>query len=219
MTSVMEALEGRWLCSHAVVPLKVKVPKYVTGSHTYADATFKAANWQTTDVAIGAGGTASGVQVKNGGDPGPYRLVTTTVASGQADSVLFGFQADAKATFNPAKQGAITTLDYAEANKLFSGFGQGQRTGPALEQSGQVYFLLDQFLDTPSTKWTKVKATGLTAVDFSTATDATAHPDFSQTAAPIEFGFFRANSAGYSGYTIAAGIDDWSVKVHTRKLV
>ena len=211
----IETLEDRRLFS--VVALKVKLPKYVNGSHTYSDATFKNANWQETSVTIGNGGVSTGVQEKTGGNPGSYRLITDTVASGASDSVIFGFHGDLKAVFNPATKGAITYLNYSESNKLFSGFGEGQRTGPALEQNGQFYFY-DQALLTPQTKWQKTKVMKLTAADFLTD-DLTQHPDFSQTAAPIEFGFFRANSAGYSGYTIIAGIDNWAITVKTRKLV
>ena len=216
MHRFVESLEERRLYSHTLLPAKVKLPKYVNGSHAYTDGGFKAANWQTVAVTIGAGGTSTAVHENKGGSPGAYRLVEDTVASGESDSVIFGFNGNLKAIFNPAKQGAITTLDYSESNELIAGFGEGQRTGPALEQNGQFYFLLDQFLDTPNSKWTKTQAKGLTAADFSTATDATAHPDFSQTAAPIELGFYRANSAGYSGYSITAGIDNWAIKVHTR---
>lgn len=182
------------------------------GSHTYSDGTFLNANWRIAYAYEGQGGQAAGEQVKTGGKPDAFREVTDTV---YASSSFFAFNGNLKAMFVPSSQGAITSINYSEANRLISGYGEGQRTGPALEQNGQLYFLLDRFYDTPSATWSKVKITGLTAADFSTLVGGT-HPDFSQTAAPIEFGFYRANSSG-SAYTIAAGIDSWSLTVKTSK--
>jgi hypothetical protein len=205
--ALIESLERRDLFSH-----------FVNGSRSYTDATFLAKNWTTIPVVTGGGGVSSAVQVKKGGHPGAYQAVTNSVSGSSSGSELFTFVENLKATYVPAKSGAITSITYREDNILISGFGQGERTGPALEQDGQTYFLLDQTLDTPFDIWTRVKVTSLTAADFSTL-DGSAHPDFSQTADPIQFGYYRANSAGSSGYTIVAGMDNWLTTVKTRKQV
>jgi hypothetical protein len=204
---LIERLENRQLFSH-----------FVVGAHLYSDATFAAKNWAVTPVETGGGGVASAVQEKKGGHPGPYRLITTSVTGSSGGSELYAFNSDLKATYIPAKSGAITALNYQEDSKLISGFGEGQASGPALEQDGQIYFLLDKAIDTPFDIWHHSKITNLTAADFSTLGTG-AHPDFSQTADPIQFGFFRANSAGSSGYTITAGIDNWQISVKSRKQV
>ena len=151
-------------------------------------------------------------KVKKGGSPGAYRLITDTVFDA---SIFYVFNANKKAIFNPATQGAITSINYSELNKLVSGFGQGQATAPALEQNGIIYLAINSGLTTPQSTWKKVSLSNLTAADFVTV-DTGEHPDFSQSAAPIQFGFTRGNSATFS-YTISAAIDSWKLKVNTLK--
>ncbi len=181
------------LCSH-----------YINSTHAYADANFKDSNWEVENGTIGAGGSSSAVQVKKGGHGGPFRSVSTTVYGGASESIVYSFNGSLKSIYDPAKKGAITSINYNEFNKLFAGFGQGQATGAALKQNGILYFATLPFNITPQGYWKKLKVKTLTANNFSTP-DLTQHPDFSQTAAPIEFGFFRSNSAGASAIALPRG--------------
>jgi hypothetical protein len=207
-TPLVEVLEDRRLLSAS----PIKAPHAVKGSHTYTDGTFAPNNWKTLYTFTGVGGSATVTQAKKGGSPGAFQVITDTVDN---SSVFFVFNRSAKANFNPVKQGAITSISYSESNKLISGFGQGQAAGPALEQNGKIYIDIDSGLVIPQTSWKKASISNLTAADFVTL-DTGEHPDFSQTAAPISFGYARGNSAG-SSYTISAAIDNWSLKVNTLK--
>jgi len=216
----VESLEDRRLLSaspirapHAVTPSHaIKATRAVKGVRTYSDRTFNNADWTTSYTYVGNGGTATAAQVKKGGSPGSFRQITDTVADA---SFFYVFNANRKAVYNPAQLGAITSINYSESNKLISGFGQGQGTGPAILQNGKIYLTTARTLITPNAKWTKGSLSNLTAADFTTI-DTGETPDFSQTAAPIQFGFYRGNSATFS-YTISAAIDNWVLKVNTLK--
>jgi len=190
-----------------------KAAGVVKGSHTYKDGSFLDANWTSAYTSVGNGGEATATRVKKGGAPGAYRRVDDTVFDA---SFFYVFYANNKANYNPATQGAITSINYSESNKLISGFGQGQGTGPALIQNGTIYLATASALITPQSTWKKSTLTHLTADNFAPVADATAHPDFSQGAAPIQFGFYRGNSATFS-YSISAAIDNWNLKVFTAK--
>jgi hypothetical protein len=181
----------------------------------FADGNFAPANWTIIPVTVGTGGTQTAVRAAKGGHPGSYRVITNTVftQSGGIGSVMYGFNEYKKGLFNPAKKGAITSISYSEDSLLISGFGQGQATGAAVIQNGVVYF--DTGLITPNGSWTHQAKTNQTAANF-LASDLVSHPDFSQTAAPMQFGFYRANSAG-SQYTIVAGIDNFSITIKSSK--
>lgn len=202
--AIVEAIEPRRLLSGTV--------HYTT---KFADGNFAPANWTIIPVTVGSGGAQTAVQSKKGGHPGSYRVITNTVftESGGIGSVMYGFNEYKKGAFNPAQKGAITSISYSEDSLLISGFGQGQATGAAVIQNGVVYF--DTMLITPNHKWTHQSQKNLTAASF-TASDQTSHPDFSATAAPMQFGFYRANSAGFQ-YTIVAGIDNFSITIKSSK--
>ena len=38
-------------------------------------------------------------------------------------------------------------------------------------------------------------------------------PDFSENGSPIQFGYFRSNSAFSTNYSITGGVDNWTVNV------
>ena len=217
---LIESLEDRRLFSasplQAPHPVKAlhapKATHAVKGVRTYSDRTFNNADWTTSYTYVGNGGTATASQVKKGGSPGAFRQITDTVADA---SFFYVFNANRKAIYDPAKLGAITSINYSESNKLISGFGQGQGTGPAILQNGKIYMTIARTLITPNAKWTKGSLSNLTAADFTTI-DTGEHPDFSQTAAPMQFGFYRGNSATFS-YTISAAIDNWVLKVNLLK--
>jgi hypothetical protein len=204
--AVVEAVEPRRLLSGTV--------HYTT---KFVDGNFATANWKIIPVIVGSGGAQTAARAAKGGHPGAYRIVYNTVytATGGVGSVMYGFNEYKKGAYNPAKKGAITSIAYSEDSLLISGFGQGQATGAAVIQNGVVYF--DTGLITPNRSWTHQKQVNLTASNF-TASDLKSHPDFSQTAAPMIFGFYRANSAG-SQYSITAAIDNFSLTIKSSKTV
>ena len=195
----------------------------ITGS-VFFDGTFTDSDWGLTKFDNSAG-TTSAAQVSTGGNLGAYRQVTNNVGNAPPPAsclgTLVGFHAKVGAVYNPAQQGAITSVDYSEDAILISGGGDGQGAGPALIQGGQVYLGPEHV--TPSLSWTHFPNWEIRASDFSAVNvtctafvDASRHPDFSSSGSTIQFGFFRANStgAGGPGYTTVGGIDNWTVVVH-----
>lgn len=200
-------------------------PTWVS-AQTVSDSTFLDANWTGTPFVSGNGGTSTGTQVLAGGDPGPFRNVTDQLNAAPmgGQTIVLSTHIYTPFTYDPAVSGAIGSLDYAEDAACTAGcFGDGQSTGPALEQGGNFYILSSSSVVTgPGLAWSPHTLNGLTAADFglvdvtqSTIFDNTQHPDFSAGGAPIQFGFFRGNGTGVNGggYTLAAGIDNWQTTI------
>jgi opacity protein-like surface antigen len=190
---------------------------------TVSDGTFADANWNLTQFTGGTGGSVTAGQVLTGGNPGAFRNLTDALTGGGVGIVL-GTNIYTPFTYSAAVSGAITSLNYSEDAACTSGcFGQGQSTGPAILQGGNLYILGSSTVITgPSATWTPQVLSGLTALDFglvnvttTTIVDNTQHPDFSASGAPIQVGYFRANGTGLGGggYTLAAGIDNWQVTI------
>jgi hypothetical protein len=193
------------------------------GAVTVSDSTFADANWNLTQFAGGAGGSVSAGQLPSGDNPGAFRNLTDTLSGGGAGIVL-GTNIYTPFTYNPVVSGAIASFNYAEDAACTSGwFGQGQSTGPAILQSGNLYILSTSSVITgPAAAWAPHALSGLTALDFGlvnvTATtifDNAQHPDFSASGAPLQVGYFRENGTGLGlgGYTLAAGIDNWQITI------
>ena len=210
---------------HSIVIVAVAVvlawARPASAAIVFFDDTFTDANWDLTPLAHNTGST-SAVQQASGGNLGAFRKVTTNVGpapAGEAAQIL-GFNRNLLATFDPGLLGAIASLDYSEDAILLNGFGDGQASGPALRQNGQVYIRYAVFAK--DADWTPKGFSGLTQNSFSlvnltdtTIVDGTQHPDFSAAGPPIDFGFFRFNSTclGCGSYSIIAGIDNWRVSI------
>ena len=112
----------------------------------YTDETFNNSDWYLTLITLGNVGSATGQQVASGGNLGAYRQVIDVVAtSGDVSSSIFGFHRHIASVYDPGTQGAIQSLNYDEDNRTFAdGFGDGQVTGAAVRQNGQVYFVFQR---------------------------------------------------------------------------
>jgi hypothetical protein len=186
------------------------------GPVTFSDGTFADADWQLVLETYSGGGTVVASQQSAGGNPGQYRYITNTVYGPGGSSVL-GFHEKTTAVYSPQTQGAIDSISYSEDSIMFSGFGEGQGTGPALMQNGKLfYYLVPHYLYSNQPSWTPQVLTSLQADNFlrSPWTVSAEHPDFSSLGAPIVFGFYRFNNTTSGQYTIIAGIDNWSVNVN-----
>jgi hypothetical protein len=203
--------------------LVLLVPSHAA-AQTVSDSTFLDANWTGTQFVAGNGGTSTGIQVAAGGNPGSYRNVTDALNAAPVGSqtIVLSTHIYTPFTYDPSVAGAIGSLSYAEDAACTAGcFGQGQSTGPALTQGGNLYILSSSSVITgPGLAWLPHPLNSLTAADFglvnvtpTTLFDNTQHPNFSAGGAPIQFGFFRANGTGVNGgaYTLAAGIDNWQI--------
>ncbi len=175
----------------------------------YGDGTFEDGDWTLIIRTLVGGGTVTAYQSATGGSPGEFRRIINTV-NGPGGSAVLGFHIHAGATYDPSTQGPIRSVDYSEDSIMFSGFGEGQASGPALLQAGEVYrcwgLVANQYT------WTIQFLSDQVATDFVSLSGS--NPDFSQSGAPISFGFWRGNWTTNHAYTIDAGIDNWSLMIH-----
>ncbi len=201
-----------------IIAASLLLVKAAAADVTFSDNTFTNGDWTLTQVQGGGGGATSAGQQLAGGNPGSFRAITNTV-NAVANSFIRGIHLNTNAIYTPAIAGAISSIDYAEDSILVSGFGQGQGTGPALQQGGINYVVING-LGTPNSTWTHQSLAGLTVTNFGQLTSngviATNNPNFSCSGTPITFGFSRANSTPTaSGYTTIAGIDNWTNTIHS----
>ncbi len=178
---------------------------------------FEGADQWTATVVTATNGSSDTVELVGGGNPGTFRQMTH-VLPGTSDGDnnpsqiqilhLFG-----GGEWNPALQGALSHINYAEDQIQFDPPFDGAAIGSrfALVQGGTTY-LASIIEDNAyrNTDWQTVQATGLTAADFTPAPG----PDFSENGAPMTFGVLRSNtSRSSSGITTTHGVDNWTVEL------
>jgi hypothetical protein len=218
-----------WLASLASVIVAVVALAAPAAAQTVSDSTFLDTDWSLTQFTTPGGGTSTATQSLSGGNPGAFRNVTDALnAAGgpTVNGIVLSTSIYTPFTYNPGISGAISSLAYSEDAACISGcFGQGQSTGPAVQQGGSLYILNSSVITGASSTWTNHALSGLTSADFalvnvaadgSSYFDNTQHPNFSGGGGAIQFGFFRANgtSLGGGGYTLAAGIDNWQITIN-----
>lgn len=186
----------------------------------HQDTEFAPADWvvSATSVPAASGATHDESQVATGGNPGAYRTMTHRVPAGPGSlSVL---HASTMASYDPASQGAILVIDYAEdclvqpANLALYAvgstllLGQGARRFAAMG-SGCA-----------STGWSSLPSrNALAPADFTQIAGpgcgvSERCPDFAATAAPLRFGYVRSlELAAGPGATVVHDIDNWKVSV------
>ena len=181
-------------------------------SVTYSATNFNDSLWSTTVIyASGAGGSASGWRVGSGGHNGAYRQTRMTLNAGSGPTTVWSFHNCTIFTYEPQIQGAIESIDYSEYGIRLTG---PQNTGPAVRQNG-VFYIAPGLLVNESS-WTKKSSSGLTEESFHVV-GGTAHPDFSETAPPLELGFatgISTPSSQHGSTTTDIGIDNWALVVH-----
>ena len=182
----------------------------------FLDSAFNNTDWQLETVTSGKGGTVAVQQREAMGKVGSFREITNTVdqASKGVNSNVLGLHWRVGATYAPQTQGAIAAIDYSEEAILINGFGEGQAAGLALRQNQQIYLPVSRLI-TPEPSWTRKELNALQAQDFVAMGGTDQHPDFSAAGAPIQFGFFRANTTTNAQYSITSGIDSWSVSIRS----
>src|SRR5689334_10455875 len=179
---------------------------------TFSDGTFNDADWSATEICCGVGVSFAAGQVATGGNPGAYRQ-TDLVWSGPGAIVT---HLNHDAVYDPAVEGAITTLDYSFDNIELSNYGVGYAMLISQNETGYIAFPpfgvgLD---DTTSPFWSHVSHTGLTASNFWEDNSNLTHPDFSSTGAPIQFGYWTSDSGDWVHEDLS-GIDNWSVTLNS----
>lgn len=168
---------------------------------------FGDALWDVTVVnTTGGGGSASGWHVETGGHAGGWRQCRITLNAGGPASV-WAFHRCIPFTYDPAAQGAISTVDFADYGIIVTG---QHDTGPAIRQNGVVYAVTGLLVTEDS--WTRHTLTGLTESDFH-AIGGTAMPDFSAGGSALEVGFITGCATlvdDHGVYQVETGIDNWT---------
>ena len=194
----------------------------------FQDADFPVSNWTVTAVAQPAenGPTHTESQATDGGNPDPYRSISYQMTPGPSSLRLVHFAV--AATYDPATQGAIYTIDLAEqcSRRSFSSASTftGLSQSPMFEQAGRTYQPRDWHgsCQLGSSTWSGMTVSSLKADEFvSTGPPCGASekcPDFSATAAPLRFGFVTelGLATGSPAGFLVQGIDNWKVTVWRR---
>jgi len=131
------------------------------------------------------------------------------------------FSSSLASTYDPATQGAVYAIDYSEdCIDLPPGYPGSTLSSLVIEQGGRR-FLSNTSDGCLATTWrTGADRASLAPGDFrlfdgpACAAGETC-PDFSASAAPMRFGYWRISFGGPGG-SIAHGIDNWKVTVWKR---
>lgn len=210
----------------SLLALALAAPAGAVPPVTFTDGDFQDADWASVFTASFegpamtplAGGSASATRQASGSNA--FRAITHIVPSAPsptAFAAVWSAQFRSGATYDPAFQGPIGSIDYSELAQAVSHVNLGQSAGLAIRQGGQVFVV--QVGVTPDATFTRKERKAIKANDFGLMTaggfPGGAKPDFSAPG-PIEFGFVRGNSTslGTAGYTLTAAIDDWSVRLN-----
>ena len=179
---------------------------------TFSDGVFEDTAWDTSIALFGSGGDWSASQQATGGNPDTYRQIDLVLdpapvggSNGLAvHSILNG------STYDPAVEGAISSLDWTIDIQRFA--GGDRRLGPALRQNGIIY--IRGFSRQPSF-WETNSLPGLTQSSF-VQQGGGGQPDFSAAGAPIEFGFFFSGTVfDGQGDAYSYGFDNFDVVVNS----
>ena len=182
---------------------------------TIFDGTFVDSNWTHTKVFddTGGGATFTTAQVASGGNPGAYQGGSHTWGPG---SIYVAHVYTGGGSYDPSIQGAISSLDFSHDFEVSS---TGHvATALLLEQSG-IFFIAPSappYFDFVGASWTSASG-NFAAADFKALTSSgivQGTPDFSATAAPIEFGYATLNTTSFTGRVTTWGIDNYSVTVN-----
>jgi hypothetical protein len=188
------------------------------------DGQFAVADWAVSAVAVPAtnGPTHSEEQAAAGGNPGAFRSMAHMLPDGP--SALQVMHTALGKAYDPATQGAIYVIDYAEDCIAPSNSTSTYLVDSRLlvEQTGRRYAAA-AFSYCAGTSWSALplqstlEAKDFVLLDGPVCGAGESCPDFSASAAPIRFGFVRESQAkaGVAG-TIVHGIDNWKVTVWRR---
>lgn len=158
-------------------------------------------------------------RVATGGNPDAYRKMSFQIPQGAGAARLF--YRSATAIYYPAAQGTIHVIDYAEdCIALQTSTTTYTMSSLVIEQNGRRYLSNTSDICTATT-WSGVATrASLTAQDFRfvdgpVCASGESCPDFSVSAPPLRFGYWRI-VFGAPGDLVAHGIDNWKVTVWRR---
>ncbi len=190
---------------------------------TFADGEFQPADWTATALPDGSSpaATHAETQVATGGHPGSYRQMDVQLPA--PSGVATVAHTSQVAVYDPATQGAVYVIDYAEEG-LAPSKVYPKRTSSALllEQGGRRYVATPpESYPAVSPIWsTSQNTASLHATDFSlrdgpACSAGESCPDFSALGAPMRFGYWR-DTIDSPGAVVSHSIDNWKVTVWKR---
>lgn len=190
----------------------------------FEDGEFPEASWVLSTVVSPSDKppTFSVTRAEAGGHPDAFRTATYNFVS-VPSSVRVYYDA-LSAVYDPAVQGAIYVIDFAE-ECLHGGVSNLlSYTGPMIEQGGRRFVATKAAMYCMATTWTAVRRASLDASDFELVDGPACSvgescPDFSPTGAPIRLGLMAG--AELSGGLVppvqaSHGFDNWKVTVWRR---
>ena len=191
----------------------------ISNTVVFTDGNFDLADYTKTVFTWGNGGTITESQQLSGGNPDEYLRVTIQV-NPAPNAANFARVAAAyinnNAVYDPATQGAISGINFAQDAIFISGVGNGEAIRPALMQGGLV-FIANPVQISPNTQWTTMVANNRQPTDFFLPSEDLApitRPNFSATGQPITLGFVRFNTVtGPNTFTNVGGVDNWRAEV------
>ena len=205
------------IVAHAGARLSVSA----TPGLVFRDTEFNPADWVATPLGLGSVPAAAHSEdtPASGGNPGAFRRMVIEVPPQSGGGRVY--YTSLVATYDPATQGAIRLIDYAEDSiSLQPNVSTYTDSAMLLEQAGRRY-VANQRADVNvpiSTSWSSSQSrASLRAADFGMVDGPACQPgetcpDFSAQGAPMRFGYWRF-SFGIQGDRIAHGIDNWQVTV------
>lgn len=189
----------------------------------YQDGDFAASGWFVTAIVepLQNAPTHTESRQATGGNPDAFRGIAYQMPQGPSSARLF--HAAQNATYDPALQGAIYTIDLAlDCNRLSTSTTSETLALPTFAQGGRRF--APQQWDTGCAPLWQVRylssllANEFVLVEGPPCTAGEACPDFSANAAPLRFGFVSGVilSSDAGAGAITQGIDNWKVTVWRR---
>lgn len=197
----------------------------VTASHALATITFTDgvfANVQWSLAATQNTGTVNtapqGFQVPSGGAPAEFRRINHNSFT----NIIVTHHVNSLAAYDPGASGAIGSIAFsADLLAILSHANINVGISLLVVQNGQYYYTPAQagpgvggyFLNNTLNTWVGFSTT-LIAADFARFGNPAAHPDFSASGAPIQFGFSAFNDNAGFNTSRAVGVDNWSMTIN-----
>lgn len=190
---------------------------------TYQDADFVDSDWTAAAVTDPPqnGPTHVSAQAPTAGFPDAFRRIVYEVPTGPASIRVF--HASLAATYDPAQQGALYTIDYAlDCNRVDTTTLSETEAMLVIEQGGR-WFAPTAQRGLCGPYWGRLEGGSLIDADLELVGGppcgaGESCPDFSVTAAPMRFGFatgVRLPPEAGAG-TVTQGIDNWKATIWRR---
>ena len=189
----------------------------------FRDGEFAPQTWTSTpETRAGVSTFAYGVErVPDGGAPGAFQRTTVQIPPGAGwAAVLY---TATSVSYDPAVQGAIQVIDFAEDCVLLFGSEFSYALHQLLlEQNGRRYIPTAGVRSTPdcyARAWSPTSYLStlyredFAQIDGPSCASGEQCPDFSGSGRPIRFGARRGVSGSGLGEPVAHGVDNWTVTV------